>query len=656
MRSTDYQELDSFQRAEPPRRSDSSLSDLVGGRLLAWVGGVATLVGIVLFLVVAISRGWLGVESRVLAGGVASALLMAGGAWLYRRRGRTEASVVLVGAGTAGLFATLLVAGEVYGLIAPLLAVAGSMLVGALATFLAIRWAGRAIGALGLLGALVSPLLVGAPSSEPTMAIVAGASGFATWVVIRQSWGWLGLAALLAAAAQWGPWILNVQSVPLVAAGLVWFGGLGIAAAVAAPERSARGRPAVYGLAMAGLNVCLLGLLGGLALDRASGEAAGDIWLGALAAVHLGLGLWSARRLTISEPVRRLLIVAGVILGDAAFGRSASGIGLAIGWGMAAIGFAWLTRRHRRQEIDSIFLGMGIGAHIALALIRVLLMAPPSGLVEGDAQVVPLLSIAVLAGTCLVCGSLTSSSSWRLDIGFNALGLAAIAYLTAQALTGSALVVAWALEAAALMQLARQTRDPLGRWAGLGFLGLAALHVLIIEAPPTGLVTGLGDLATGAIALGAVGAGALRAGQVQPAESPWRRSLLVAGAGALLYLGSVAIITVFQPTGPADAQLLDLSIRQEGQVLLSACWSLAGLIALIIGLRRNQPALRNAALGLLLLTVGKVFMYDLSTLTSLYRVVSFIALGLLLLAGAFAYQRLRPAPLPDMRSLDPSRR
>ncbi len=82
-------------------------------------------------------------------------------------------------------------------------------------------------------------------------------------------------------------------------------------------------------------------------------------------------------------------------------------------------------------------------------------------------------------------------------------------------------------------------------------------------------------------------------------------------------------------------------------MLLSALWGLVG-IAGIAGLRRDVAPLRNAALTLLLLTVAKVFLYDLSTLTSIYRVVSFFVLGGLLLAGAFAYQRLRPPPLPDL--------
>ncbi len=57
-----------------------------------------------------------------------------------------------------------------------------------------------------------------------------------------------------------------------------------------------------------------------------------------------------------------------------------------------------------------------------------------------------------------------------------------------------------------------------------------------------------------------------------------------------------------------------------------------------------------------MVTIAKVFLYDLSTLESIARVVSFMVLGLLLLAGAFAYQRLRPPPPPDMREVHPSQR
>jgi uncharacterized membrane protein len=49
--------------------------------------------------------------------------------------------------------------------------------------------------------------------------------------------------------------------------------------------------------------------------------------------------------------------------------------------------------------------------------------------------------------------------------------------------------------------------------------------------------------------------------------------------------------------------------------------------------------LRWQALVLIAVTIGKVFFYDMASLDRGYRIVSFIALGLLLLATSFLYQR-----------------
>ena len=124
------------------------------------------------------------------------------------------------------------------------------------------------------------------------------------------------------------------------------------------------------------------------------------------------------------------------------------------------------------------------------------------------------------------------------------------------------------------------------------------------------------------------------------------------GSGALLvlYAASVAVVSAFQPgTTGADLSIFDLHVRQQGQVVLSAMWSVVGVGALIVGLRRDLRGVRIAALGVLLVAVGKVFLFDLATLTSVYRVASFVGLGLLLLTAAFAWQRMRPRPLPDLR-------
>jgi uncharacterized membrane protein len=109
-----------------------------------------------------------------------------------------------------------------------------------------------------------------------------------------------------------------------------------------------------------------------------------------------------------------------------------------------------------------------------------------------------------------------------------------------------------------------------------------------------------------------------------------RRVFETAAAVTVLYLASVEVVTAAGPT-------------LTGQTLLSVLWALAGVGALIRGLLIDDRELRQGALLLLGVAVTKVFLYDLSSLESLYRVGSLIGLGLLLLCGAFAWQQVRPS-------------
>jgi uncharacterized membrane protein len=84
-------------------------------------------------------------------------------------------------------------------------------------------------------------------------------------------------------------------------------------------------------------------------------------------------------------------------------------------------------------------------------------------------------------------------------------------------------------------------------------------------------------------------------------------------------------------------------------MVLSVFWGLVGVGTVVVGLRRDLRFVRAVGLILLGVTVAKVFVFDLATLTSIYRVVSCVGLGLLLLAGALTWQRLRPRALADLR-------
>jgi hypothetical protein len=71
----------------------------------------------------------------------------------------------------------------------------------------------------------------------------------------------------------------------------------------------------------------------------------------------------------------------------------------------------------------------------------------------------------------------------------------------------------------------------------------------------------------------------------------------------------------------------------------SAWFLLAGAALLAVGFRRQSALLRWQGLVLLAVTICKVFLLDTSTLSQGYRIISFLALGALLLGVSFAYQR-----------------
>jgi len=71
----------------------------------------------------------------------------------------------------------------------------------------------------------------------------------------------------------------------------------------------------------------------------------------------------------------------------------------------------------------------------------------------------------------------------------------------------------------------------------------------------------------------------------------------------------------------------------------SALWMAYGAMLMVVGFLRRSAFVRWQALLLVAATIVKVFVYDVSQLDRGYRIVSFIVLGVLLLAISFVYQR-----------------
>lgn len=70
---------------------------------------------------------------------------------------------------------------------------------------------------------------------------------------------------------------------------------------------------------------------------------------------------------------------------------------------------------------------------------------------------------------------------------------------------------------------------------------------------------------------------------------------------------------------------------------ISIYWSLFAVALLLAGILKNRAALRGIGLFLLAGTILKVFILDLAGLDQLFRIVAFIVLGVVVLAGSFLY-------------------
>ena len=80
-------------------------------------------------------------------------------------------------------------------------------------------------------------------------------------------------------------------------------------------------------------------------------------------------------------------------------------------------------------------------------------------------------------------------------------------------------------------------------------------------------------------------------------------------------------------------------LNLERDFSYSAIWLVYGAILMTIGFRRRSAFVRWQSLILIAFTICKVFLYDVSQLGGSYRIVSFIALGAVLLGISFIYQR-----------------
>ncbi len=126
-----------------------------------------------------------------------------------------------------------------------------------------------------------------------------------------------------------------------------------------------------------------------------------------------------------------------------------------------------------------------------------------------------------------------------------------------------------------------------------------------------------------------------------------------AGSGKRIAVTAAVIATFyaaeFCAEGPArnmfsalgTVLLMALLWHEVSGGLLTVAYGVLGLALLAAGFPSRERTLRLEGLALLLACILKLFLYDLRSLETLYRILSFVALGIILLGVSWIYTRFR---------------
>ena len=98
----------------------------------------------------------------------------------------------------------------------------------------------------------------------------------------------------------------------------------------------------------------------------------------------------------------------------------------------------------------------------------------------------------------------------------------------------------------------------------------------------------------------------------------------------------------FEITSVFDSNIFDFDndTKSYAKALgLTIFWGIYAGILLIIGISKRSYQIRSAAIFLLAIPVAKLFVYDTFNLEQIYRIISYVFLGILLIIGGFMYQK-----------------
>ncbi len=651
--ATDFPTIDVPSPSARPAAADT-LESRLGGQGMLYVGAIAVLLALGYFVKYAFDNEWINETARVVLGGAAG-LALAGAGWRIDRRGYQQYGQILAGTGVVALYISTFAAISFYDLISQATAFGLMVVITAGAAVMADRLASHGLATVAVLGGFATPFLVGrGEDAQVTLltydAILAAGTIYLAW---RRRWPYLTLFAYVLSAGTFFVWAdaywepskyVPTQVFLVVFCALFVYAWHAIRRAArstdgtAAPDKDARDVVALF-LATApvafhvasvvNLEAHPLAYLVYLLLFTLAGVAAG---------IHFE---WPWLRLAVLAGVAPLLI--GWVVEHRTPGwLLASILGLLAVYLLHLGGqWEWRTRQPEAPLTRAdlvLFHANGLAlAGGFYALTWDWPLAWPVGLALAQAAWHAALSWA--------------TRQWRQDVSPNALALMFAMLGLAIGLTwdGWPAIVAWMVEGAAIVWVGLRTRQA---WLRIGGIALTAWMLLLtlfndFFVTLSGFAI-LWNARVGAVAmlialLYVVAALYRRAEADLPDEAPGMRAAYLIAANVMTVLLASAEVNSYWYSRAGFDATANLAL----QASLSILWAVYGTALIVVGIVRRYRPVRYLAIGLLSVTILKVFLSDLFQLGGIYRIAGFLGLGVFLLLGAWLYQRYRGIILGD---------
>ena len=626
---------------------------LLGGNWLARIGIVAIIFGVAFFISLAIDRGWLGEAERVILG-VAAGLAFIGGGEYFRRRYGVWAQTV-TGGGIAILYLSVYGAFALYGLISTELAFGAFALITLAGALLSLRHEAVGVAVLSIFGGFATPLLLREqlPDQRLLLAYVLVLDVGVLALAGFRNWRWFTLLAWAGSLILFAFWQQELEpatglaQVGITAIFLV-FAGATIAFHIV--RRQAAG---IADLALVTLNAAgYYGISYWLMNDPYRD------WMGgftALVAVFYVL-LAAACRMRGPEQLNLTLFSAGlaIVFAVIAVPVQLGGPWISVAWGIEALVLIGMSFPLRMRELRWAGYAM-----FAVSGGWLLAADTPGALAEDLTPFYNEYTISYAAAIVLpILGAyLLHLRRGHLEPGeeavipFMALRAAIfVAAIIPVQVDGAWIAVAWAVESVLALWLAARLGMAELRWFSYGLLAAMLVRLFWLDTISVDPETFRPVLnwrflafAAGIAALYTSGWLSYRSlAEADPSAAElWEKR---AALPALLALANLATLWLLSAEilAAADSALFNLSANASENVAslgLSLLWAVYAAVLIVLGVLRRWRWVRVAGLALLAVPVVKLFAYDSQTLEQEYRVIAFIALGLILLAGGLLYQR-----------------